>query len=170
MKANDRADIETLLYLYAHLMDSGRNDLVASQLFAENAIVDAGIGEPAVGRDAIHEFYTSSLIPTVGRNAKGVCHLLTNPLIEIDGDRARSNVRVLCYMWALDTGGNHSPVADSVLIGAYQDEHRRTAEGWRIASRRVCTFGTSVAGGSSPTYIKAIVEGVKSRAPDWPWL
>ena len=168
MAVDDRYAIEQTLNLYSHLMDSGRNDLVATRLFSENATVDAGLEELVRGRAAIHDFYTASpLIPRLGVNADGVCHMMMNPIIEVTGDQARSNARVLCFFWSMHGGAANRP-ADSVLLGAYQDDHVRTKEGWRIAHRRVCSFGTSVAAGSAPDYLSAIVDGVAARLPDWP--
>ena len=168
MQVEDRLEIEQLLNLYSHLMDSGRNGLVATRLFSADATVDAGLDDPIRGRAAIHDFYTSSpLIPVLGVNVEGVCHMMMNPIIEVAGDTARSNARVLCFFWSM-TGESATRPADSVLLGAYQDNHIRTGEGWRITHRKVCSFGTSVAAGSAPDYMRAIVEGVTARLPDWP--
>lgn len=167
----DRLEIEQTLNLYSHLMDSGRNDLVATRLFSEDATVDAGLAELITGRAAINEFYTSSpVIPRLGVNAEGVCHMMMNPIIEVTGDRARSNARVLCFFWSMNESGEANRPADSVLLGAYQDDHARTSAGWRIVHRRVCSFGTSVAAGGAPTYLQAIVDGVSARLPDWPMV
>ncbi|MEM9620362.1 MAG: nuclear transport factor 2 family protein [Pseudomonadota bacterium] len=168
MSVADRLDIEQNLNRYAHYMDSGQNDQVATRLFAEDASVDAGLPTLITGRQAIHDFYTASpMIPLLGVNAEGVCHMMTNIIVDVQADRARSNARVLCFFWSMDGGSPHRP-ADSVLLGAYQDDHVRTAAGWRIQHRRVCSFGTSVAAGRAPDYLSAIVDGVAARLPDWP--
>jgi len=171
MSVEDRIEIEQTLNLYSHLMDSGRNDLVATRLFSEDATVDAGLEDLVTGRAAIHDFYTSSpLIPMLGVNVEGVCHMMMNPIIEVSGDWAHSNARVLCFFWSMEGGAGANRPADSVLLGAYQDDHIRTNEGWRIVHRRVCSFGTSVAAGSAPPYLAAIVDGVAARLPDWPTM
>ena len=59
-------------------------------------------------------------------------HMITNPVIEIDGDRARASCYLhgQHYMPDQRTGGNTYEMG-----GTYRDELVRTADGWRITRR-----------------------------------
>ncbi len=59
-------------------------------------------------------------------------HVITNPVIELDGDRARSTTYLTATHEQVKLNG------DSVLVvlgGIYRDRLRRTDAGWRIEKR-----------------------------------
>jgi hypothetical protein len=164
----DRIAIERLLYMYAHLIDSGRNDLIATEIFAEDAEVDMGGGFIA-GRAALHEFYSSSPIFTkYPTDLEGLRHDITNVIIDVDGDRANSQARVTAWHWHRGVPGGPTRPADLVITGGYQDEHARTAQGWRIRRRRGCTFGTGIGAGAPPASMGPLFAQLANRIPTWP--
>jgi 3-phenylpropionate/cinnamic acid dioxygenase small subunit len=57
-------------------------------------------------------------------------HMLSNMVIELDGDRATATT----YVHAVLTAG-HDPEAWFDSVGTYEDTLVRTADGWRIAAR-----------------------------------
>jgi SnoaL-like domain len=77
------------------------------------------------GVDEIIE-WLASVLPNLGEPAPR--HAMTNFLVELDGDRARSRN----YMGA--------------GAGLYTVEHVRTSDGWRARRFEMRNFGTSAAG------------------------
>lgn len=79
-------DIEALRQLkhrYCAYCDAGYDAAPLTALFTDDAIWDGGPMGYFVGRAAIHEFFAgcSKLIPFA-------IHHVTNPIIEVEGDRA----------------------------------------------------------------------------------
>lgn len=92
-------------------------------LFAEDGVWEGGVYGRREGRDGIREFYQHN--PEV----PFAFHLLTNPIIEVDGDRATGNWHLMISMTQADR--------KSLLIaGVFEDEYVRTPEGWRIKRSR----------------------------------
>jgi hypothetical protein len=60
-------------------------------------------------------------------------HLLTNFLIEVDGDRATS----ACYLQAQHVRSGTPGGSNFIIAGRYTDDVVRRPEGWRIALRRL---------------------------------
>ena len=125
----DRAEIEELLYLYAEMVDQkdwGRMD----RIFALEATIDyrssGGVSGPF--RETLA--WLARALESWPLNL----HVVSNVLIEIEGDRATSR----CYFHS-PMGRNVSEDAQFVITnsGRYLDELVRTADGWRIVAR-VC--------------------------------
>lgn len=115
----DRIEIHELLNRYAHAIDFMDWELL-EEVFTEDAVADyssAGeyveVDSVREGRDRIIEYYEAALAPFAG-----VLHFMTNHLVEIDGDRARTR----SYMHVLNVG----------MGGIYRCVCRRTGAGWRI--------------------------------------
>jgi 3-phenylpropionate/cinnamic acid dioxygenase small subunit len=118
----DRLAIHELLALHGHLVDEGAFERLG-ELFTADVRYDVsafGAGR-LEGRDAIE---------AAGRalgDRNPVGHHVTNVLVSrLDGDRAQARSKGLGVM----TDGTVGSVG-------YEDELRRTPEGWRIAERRV---------------------------------
>lgn len=155
--------IHELELRYAHLLDTGRNHLVAQEIFTADAVLDFGTGH-LEGREAIHGFYTG-----FGDAMLGTSHNLTNFHIEVQGDSAHSVCRSMAWHWFKATSREHTlPPSDILAIGGYEDELRRTSDGWRVAHRRSFQFGTGVGVGTAPAEIRPIFEGLMGRLPTWP--
>jgi 3-phenylpropionate/cinnamic acid dioxygenase small subunit len=120
--AVDRIRIHELINLHGHLMDEGEFDRL-DELFTDDVVYDVSAlgGAQLTGRQAVVD--AGRLLGE--RNPLG--HHVTNVVVtEIDGDRARVRSKGLAVM----SGG----LAGSVV---YDDDVRRTDQGWRIAIRRV---------------------------------
>lgn len=125
----DRIRIHELINLHGHLMDEGEFDRLGD-LFVDDVVYDVtafggghlnGVQAVADAGRALGE-----------RNPLG--HHITNIVVtEIAGDRARARSKGLAVMSDGTTG--------SVV---YDDELRRTTQGWRIATRRVLPRRTPV--------------------------
>lgn len=123
----DREDIIELLNLYGFAMDTRRWDLF-DRVFTPDCDVDYGPTSSWTDRErfkadfgTFHELFDATQ------------HVMTNHLVTVEGDRAWSHTY---GSWRLIRhAAGDPPVWDGT--GYYDDEWRRTGQGWRIA-RRVC--------------------------------
>ena len=116
--------IERLQRHYAKLNDEARWDEVAA-LFTEDArfIRPTAPDRPIVGRAAILQSFLERPAGATRR------HLVANPEVElIDEDNARATCFSILLVERDAAGG-------TVTVGGFEDRLRRTAGGWRFASR-----------------------------------
>ncbi|MDA2803846.1 nuclear transport factor 2 family protein [Nocardiopsis suaedae] len=116
----DRAEITDLLSRHGRWLDDKRFDDVRS-VFTANAVVVVGSGE-VQGADRVAELAARSHGPFARTH-----HLTTNPLVEVDGDRAvlgAQQIAVFC----------REGEAPEFTVGEeYRMEAVRTPEGWRLS-------------------------------------
>lgn len=115
----DRLEIMELLGRYAHAIDAMDWSLLRT-VFTDDVVADfSSVGQyvegdgTVTGFDALVEWYEVALAPFIG-----VLHFMTNHLIELDGDTARTR----SYMHVLNMS----------MGGIYHAECVRTPDGWRI--------------------------------------
>ena len=128
-EVSDKLEITEVLYRYAHALDS-RDRKLLREVFVEDALfeIGAGVGD-FKGVEAIGDVVTEFL-----GGLESSQHIISNPVIELDGDRATSR----CYLHAQHylpdqrTGGNTLEIG-----GTYHDRLVRTAQGWRIEHRHL---------------------------------
>ncbi|MEV0282135.1 nuclear transport factor 2 family protein [Streptomyces sp. NPDC050610] len=124
---SDRLEIQELLVAYATAIDSKDFDSL-DRIFTEDAHIDyTAFGAIAGTRAEMKEFLTSSMAQFAACQ-----HLIGNPEIRFDGDRATG--RVMC----LNALGFPTESGDPriALLGMwYIDEYTRTPAGWRISRR-----------------------------------
>jgi uncharacterized protein (TIGR02246 family) len=124
-RLEDLEEIRQLFVDYGRHLDRGDLDAYAA-LFAEDGEVLLGPLGRAKGREGIRAL----MAPVVEGSAGNSFHLITAPLIELDGDRARSNVQ-----WtALTRGPDGGPLM--TMFGHHEDELVREDGRWRIARRK----------------------------------
>ncbi|MCJ2177150.1 nuclear transport factor 2 family protein [Novosphingobium album (ex Hu et al. 2023)] len=121
----EREDIIEVLNLYGFAMDTRRWDLF-DRIFTLDCDVDYGPTSSWRGREqfkadfgTFHELFDATQ------------HVMTNHLVQVDGDRASSHTygswRLIRY------AAGDPPVWDGT--GYYDDQLVRTPAGWRIAKR-----------------------------------
>ena len=123
----DREDIIELINLYGFAMDTQRWDLFDG-IFTEDCDADYGPTSHWTNRaqfkadfGSFHELFDATQ------------HVMTNHLVQVDGDRASSHTY---GAWRLIRhAAGDPPVWDGT--GWYDDQWVRTGEGWRIV-KRVC--------------------------------
>lgn len=122
-RLEDLDEIRQLFIDYGQLLDRG--DFAAyAQLFAEDGELMIGPMGRAKGRSAIEE-----MMSRVGGSG-GSLHLITSPVIDLDGDRATSHV-----MWTvINRGADGNPVVG--MVGHHEDDLVREGGRWRFARRR----------------------------------
>lgn len=119
----DRAAIEDLLMRYARGVD--RRDLImVAACFTPDAAYEGSLGDGTIdiALDALRE-----RMPRY----RTTMHLLTNVLIDLDGDRASSETYGLVYHRLEDADEDE----DFVVGVRYLDELARLPDGWRITRR-----------------------------------
>jgi hypothetical protein len=146
----DRLAIEDLLVLYCTCVDTLDIDRLVTEVFAEDASDNHGMGIWS-GRDGLRAAFTELL----GRFG-GTLHQVANFDIRLDGDTATARSYVTAWHWLQRSGPRtpNGPPADFVAIGAYHDRLRREPAGWRITRRTMCPVGYSVNGvGALPDFM-----------------
>lgn len=123
-RVEDRLAIQELFNQYASHLDAGEFGLYAS-LFSARGEVKLGPMGRARGREAIEALMVKSLGEHVGKSY----HIISNPIIHLDGDRATSQV-----MWTVILrGDNDQPVVG--MIGSHRDELIREQGQWLFLTR-----------------------------------
>ena len=124
---SDHIEITQLLQRYFRALDSKDYELLDS-VFLPDAVLhyELGQGVPAPYLEMVKAFREFN------ERFSFTQHLMGQPLIQLDGDTARStvNLRALHVQVKLD-GQN----VRWVVYGFYRDLHVRTTEGWRIKDR-----------------------------------
>jgi 3-phenylpropionate/cinnamic acid dioxygenase small subunit len=113
--ARDRDEIVQLLHRYNHALDGG-DSAAFSALFTADAVFSMP-HEDIVGNAAITEW---------GKHVAGTVHVVANPVVQLDGDRAE----VRAYFLTLQGVSISS-------TGTYRDDLTRTPDGWKFARREV---------------------------------
>lgn len=125
-QVEDRLAIERILVDYADFLD--RRDYAAyADLFAPDGEWRNGAGSNK-GRAAIRQMLDRALGPA-GTPNRANYHIITNPRVDLNGDRATATSRYLFVMRG--PGGQPMPS----LAGVYRDELVRQGGGWKIRLR-----------------------------------
>ena len=149
----DRSEIADLVSRLGLVLDEGRFDEMRS-LLVEDATARTP-GGTAEGRDA--------MIAQASRNHRPdqpIQHLITNVLVDLDGDRAEARANLVVHFGPADgaaagpvapgpggPGGPLAPPVEFTLGEVYRFELVRTPGGWRfsrIETSPVWTAGTLV--------------------------
>jgi uncharacterized protein (TIGR02246 family) len=124
-RLEDVIEIQQLFVSYGHCLDRG--DFAAyAQLFAEDGEFMMGPVGRAHGREEIE----AVMARTFGGGVGSLVHLITNPVINLDGDRATSDV-----MWTVVArGADGQPVLS--MVGRHKDDLVREGGRWLFQRRR----------------------------------
>jgi len=124
--------IRRMLVEYGAYLD-GRDYAAYAGLFAKDGVWTGGFGS-FTGPAAIEKMLADNLgAPAPGFINKSSFHMMSNPLISIDGDRATVTSSYL--FWTKSAANTPNPA----LAGRYVDEFVRENGAWKIARRT--TYG-----------------------------
>ena len=124
-RLEDLEEIRQLFVDYGRHLDAGDVQAYAA-LFADDGEVLLGPIGRAKGRTAIVELMTK-----VNERAAGPSyHLITSPVIRLDGDRATSEVQ-----WTVIRPGTDGKL-EVAMFGRHEDELLRERGRWRFLKRR----------------------------------
>lgn len=126
----DEREIRELIIRYAQRLDA-RDHKGYAQLFARDGRWSGRMGD-ATGPEAIEAMLVEGLGPTPENfvNTQNF-HLMSNIIIELDGDRAKAESRLVYFVRTAEA----KPTA--MLAGRYYDELVREDGRWRFSYRRV---------------------------------
>jgi len=127
----DRTRIRELTARYNRCFDDGDPEGFAAT-FTHDGVMEVDGTFRTEGRDALAEM--------VRRTPYGVVHVTVDATVEVDGDRAVQDVKLL----VLSRPAPGAEVRTTVLTGSgrYHDELVRTADGWRFARRTAFLDGS----------------------------
>lgn len=140
----DRIAIDDLLDAYAAALDTKNWDELRT-LFLPDAVVD--YTEEGGVRGSIDDaiaWFDKMLAPFTASQ-----HFVTNRRVKITGDTARVDAYIFSPLGMPNDNGGLTLVFAG---GAYEDDVRRTPEGWRFAARtiRASWFHAGLQGGAAP--------------------
>ena len=125
----DHLEITQLLYRYGWAIDTRDWDLLTA-VFTPDASIDYSVERGVkLPFPEMLEWLRGAL--AIFRATQ---HSMSNPLLELDGDAARSTTYVSAAHVQERLDGS---TAYALLHGIYTDRHVRTGDGWRIAERRL---------------------------------
>ena len=128
----DKDAIRTLIMDYSRDLDARNWDALV-QLFAKDGGTLEGATGVAVGREAIKDMMVKAM--GTASNGDGVSldnlHLLTNEMINVDGDHATALTKWVFVMAGADKG------PAPVLIGHYADDLVREDGAWKFKRREI---------------------------------
>lgn len=121
-------DIRRLKAEYCLHCDRGYAPDALAELFTEDAVWDGGLRGRFSGRAAIREFFAkaSDVFPYAA-------HLVMNPIINIDGDRATGIWRMMMPCTINTANGAEC----TIQVSEYNETYRREDGRWRIAELEV---------------------------------
>lgn len=127
--AADVAEIIQVANRYCFAIDGHDWDTLRTEVFLPDAVVDFG-GQLGVRDDVegIIEVIAAALTPLDGSQ-----HLVGSHLVEVDGDTATCR----CYLHGQHIRHDVEGAPHFIVALTYDDELVRTANGWRIARRRL---------------------------------
>ena len=137
LSAEDYAEIQQLVYRYAHAIDTCANDgYDYADLYTEDGIfiddfTDEGFAADglvrAVGREALARVSGGGALACENVGWKDWSHLMINPVIWATEDGAAGRTYLVVIG---EQGPDHAQ-----RFGGYEDVYVRTAAGWRIRQR-----------------------------------
>jgi len=124
-RLEDLLDIQQLFVDYGRYLDAGDFRSYAALFTGDGEILLGPMGR-ASGPQEIEALMTKALADTVG----DTYHLITSPVIELDGDRATAEV-----MWTVVAREDHDQPRVT-MIGRHVDELVRERQRWRFRRRQ----------------------------------
>ncbi|MCX7618192.1 nuclear transport factor 2 family protein [Tepidiforma sp.] len=125
LSVEDQLAIQQLYARYNHAIDSGDGAAWAA-CFTPDGTFSSATGT-FTGRDQLQGFGAAFATRMKAR------HWTNNLVLEGDADAARGS----CYLMLLRLTPGEQPPASILVTAIYRDELRRTADGWKFASRTV---------------------------------
>jgi 3-phenylpropionate/cinnamic acid dioxygenase small subunit len=125
LTTSDRAAIHDLYARYAHAFDGADADAWAALFTPDGRFAPPGM-PPVVGTDALRAFAADR-----SDEMPGMRHLITNVLVEADGNGAKGSAYFVCFRLRGD--GRFR----LLNFGRYDDTFARHDGDWRIATRDI---------------------------------
>lgn len=131
--AEDELAIRSLAAAYADAVNRRDAEGMAAVFAPDGIIEKPGFGDPVQGVEKILKRYRR-----LQRERDFLCQMIHSGIVEVDGDRATARWWFSEIKKPVDSDDWLS------MIGVYQDEAVRTAQGWRFARRMQTTVQEQV--------------------------
>ncbi len=118
-------EIHRLKAAYCTHCDDGYAPDALADLFTRDGVIDAGPFGRHAGRDAIRRYFEA-----ISKTIVFAAHLVTNPVISIEGERATGRWRLLVTATMLRDGKKEAVW----ILGDYRDDYAREEGRWRFAN------------------------------------
>ena len=119
-----------LLYRYAELMDQGRFEDIATELFAQTRFIVGPEGTPTLDSEAMLDIFRKTTIRYNGGSLQ-TKHVVTNPILEIDEEAGTA----LCRSYYTVFQQTETLPLQPIVSGRYHDRFERVEGKWRFAER-----------------------------------
>jgi SnoaL-like domain len=129
-RLEDREDIRGLHARYCWTIDFGHYEEWIG-CFTDDGIFESPRFGKHSGRDGLKRF---TLLYQESLGGAQVLHVVANPAFELDGDSGTGTAHLLYYHCK-------DGRVQQATVGYYTDRLRKTAAGWRFASRQVTILG-----------------------------
>lgn len=151
----DKLEIQELLARYSICVDTGDADGFAA-IFTEDGIWEwRAVGLSFCGRRAIGE-----IARAVSTHVKGAQHAISNPLIRIEGNKAKSICQLTCFL-------SRPEQIYSLMLGYYEDELVKVDDTWLISRRSVRVENPELLGqGKIGEYFAPLVEALREMTAE----
>lgn len=127
-----RQQITETLLDYTHFVDRNDPESLVDKVFCADGCFELGARHAVIGRENLARMFAKTLAVFTATS-----HHLSNVRIHFTGDAtAESTASVYAWHMAADDGRRID------LWGRYHDQLRLTAQGWRIANRRLSAAGS----------------------------
>lgn len=141
-KFEDEIAIRALVSAYADAVNRRDAEGMAAVMAPDGIIEKPGYGDPVQGHEKILKRYRR-----LQREREFLCQQIHSGVVHIDGDRA------MARWWFSETKLAVGSSDWLTMIGVYQDEAVRLAEGWRFARRVQTTIMERLLPGSAKVTI-----------------
>ena len=119
-----------LLYRYAELMDQGRFEDIATELFAHTSFIVGPEGTPTLDSNAMLDIFRKTTIRYDGGSLQ-TKHVVTNPILEIDEEGGTA----FCRSYYTVFQQTETLPLQPIVSGRYHDRFERVEGKWRFAER-----------------------------------
>lgn len=142
----DLIAIQQLLSAYCHRVDRGDAAEVAA-LFCPDGVLKPHYDGPyeLVGREAVQSWY-AFYHENFRAGVRHLKHMITSPLIEVDGDTGTG----VAYLLATAVDRNNGQAF--MVTGTYYDRYERNSGAWLFAERRIEVEAMTNAGEAIETF------------------
>jgi 3-phenylpropionate/cinnamic acid dioxygenase small subunit len=119
-----------LLYRYAELIDSGRFDEIACELFSNARLIVGPEGTPTVDAKQMLKIFERTTIRYEDGTPR-TKHVITNPIVEVDEEAGAATCRSYYTVFQQTDDLPLQPV----VCGRYHDRFERLDGEWRFVER-----------------------------------
>ncbi|MBL4894171.1 MAG: nuclear transport factor 2 family protein [Emcibacter sp.] len=155
-KMEARQQIEDVLYLYARGWDRLDEDALRSCFFEESEHQHGSF------KGKSHDLITGGM-KYIGAKVMTTTHMITNPLIEISGDKAISECSFFAHHRRMNKAGTEEE--DYFIKGRYLDNFEKRDGQWKIIARRGLNDFERVVARADQTLASAPKEQLGARKP-----